>query len=345
MLYHDNILLLIYRIISGRFIFIHNNSKYCLSYAGSDLKYQAELIYNETIDDHMFDGWVRKENLPWLLKKLDIWTSDDDETLKQTEKKIENFKLALYQNRLNKNKVLSIKKDLESYKNSFNKLLAKKHSLDYITLEEYANNKKNEFIYINSITDFTTGELIFDRDFNNIEYHLFIEITNEIANHFITIEQYKQIARHESWKTIYKGNQYNIFNRPASELTDEQKSLLNISAMYDRIYEHHEAPEENIIQDDDMLEGWMIYQKRKAEQANKENKSQDILSKHNNAKEIYIVGDSEDIDDIYTLNSTQSSKIMQQRKRTILNSPDGVDEVNLPDIQSELLQKVNSIRK
>ena len=277
-----------------------------------------------------------------LLKKLEIWNEEDDKLLEQTEKKLENTKVMLYQNRLNKSKITTIKKDLANLKNTINKLFAKKHSFDYVTLEEYASGKKNEFLYVNSIRYHDTNKLVFDQNLNRVYYDQFVEITNEITNYFITVEQYKKIARHESWKTTCSGNKYNVFNRPASELTDEQKSLLNISAMYDRIYEHHESPEESVIADDDMLEGWMIYQKRKSEAENKENKAQDILSKHGNAKEIYLVGDKEDAEDIQSLNSLQSSRVVQQRKQLILRSSDGVDEVNLPDVQNELVQRINS---
>lgn len=344
MIYNDNIQLLIYRISLGKLIFEYQNQKYCFIHASPELKYEAELIYNSVIEENLFDPWIRKESIPMFLKKMDIWEEEDDKLLKQTEKKLENTKVLLYQNRLNKSKITNIKKDIENLKNNINKLFATKHSFDYITLEEYANGKKNEFLYVNSIRYLNTNKLVFNKNLNKVYYNHFIEITNEIMNYFITVEQYKKIARSEIWKTMWNGNKYNVFHRSAFELTDEQKSLLNISAMYDRIYEHPEAPEENIIEDDDMLEGWMIYQKRKSEESNKENKTQDILTKHGNAKEVYVVGDREDLDSIHSLNSTQSAQILNQRKQQILTSKEGVDEVNLLDVQNELLNRVNSRR-
>jgi len=342
MVYNDNIQLLIQRIALGKLIFSYKGKKYCLAYASPELKYQAELIYNDVIEDNNFDPWFRKESISKILQKLDLWNEEDDKLLKQTEKKLENIKVSLYQNRLNKNKVASIRKDIDHIKSMLNKLYIRKQSLDYLTLEEYATGKKNEFLYVNTIKYLDNNELVFDQNLDKVYYNDFVEITNEIANHFITVEQYKKIARNDLWKTIWSGNKFNVFNRPAIELTDEQKSLLNISAMYDRIYEHHEAPDENVIEDDDMLEGWMIYQKRKSEETSKENKAQDILTKHGSAKEIYMVGEKDDLEDIYSLNSTQSNRILQQRKQTILHSTEGVDEVNLPDVQAELLQKINS---
>jgi hypothetical protein len=338
--YNDNVLLCIQRICIGKLIFYHNDKRLLLSSPSNEVKYESEILYEKIIEDHKFEEVLRKNHLDFLLKKLDIWDEKDQEILKGAEKKLEDSKLMLYNNRLNKQKKEKIKSQIEETKTSINRLLARKHSLDYLTLEEYAVGKKMEFIFINTIYN-NNNELFFSQDFNNVDYSEFNSITSEISNHLITIEQYKKIARSENWKTIWNANKNNVFPKPSSELTDEQKSLINISIMYDRIYEHHEAPESYVIEDDDMLDGWMIYQKKKAEAANKQNQAQDILSKHANAKEIFIVGDQSDSEGIYSLNSMDSTRILKQRKNMINSSQDGVDEVALPDVQSELLQKIN----
>lgn len=338
---YDNISLLIQRICLGKLFFVFDNCRYYLDSVSLNVKYEAELLYDQIIQDNLFEPFIRKENLIHILQKLDLWNSEDDTLLSQTEKKLENAKLNLYQNRLNKQKKELNKKNISEIKESINKLLLRKHCLDYLTLEDFASNKKNDFIFINSIKYFDSDTLVFNKNINLIDYNLYSSIINEISNYSITMEQYKKIARHEIWRTIWNSNKNNVFNKSATELTDEQKSLLNISSMYDRVYEHHEAPDETVINDDDMLEGWMIYQKRKSDSASKENRANDIISKHGNAREIFIVGEKEDAEDIYSLNSYESSRIIKQRQ-SVIKQMNEVDEVNLPDVQSALLQKINS---
>jgi hypothetical protein len=150
-----------------------------------------------------------------------------------------------------------------------------------------------------------------------------------------------------AWQEASNGNQYGIVIKiiysikSSYELSDEQKTLISISNMYDRIYEHPESPGEDVINDDDILDGWMIYQKNKAEKIKKQNNAQDLANKHKNAKEIFVVADKDDVNSIIDLNSGISSSIIKQRQNMIKNSADGVDEVNLPDVQMELLQKIN----
>jgi hypothetical protein len=340
---HDNISLLIQRISLGKLFFIFNNCRYYVDSASLVIKYEAELLYEQFIEENLFEPFIRKDNLNIILQKLNLWDSEDDNLLSETEKKLENTKLNLYKHRLNKQKKESYKDNIKEIKESINKLLLRKHSLDYITLEDAASTKKSDFIFINTIKYYDSNQLVFENDVNSIDSTFYSSIINEISNYSITMEQYKKIARHESWRTIWNSNKNNIFNKPSVELTDEQKSLLNISSMYDRVYEHHEAPDETVINDDDMLEGWMIYQKRKSEAASKENKANDILSKHGDAKEIFIVGEKEDVEDIYSLNSYESNRIVKQRQSVIKQTQE-IDEINLPDVRSELLQRANSRR-
>ena len=216
--------------------------------------------------------------------------------------------------------------------------------MDYLTLENFAQTKKNEYIIANSLYYKQSNEKVFNTHIDDINYNEFEKLTSAVSKHIITIEIYKTIARHETWKMIWYANKNNIFDKPASRLTDEQKTLISVSNMYDKIYEHPECPPDFVIEDEDMLDGWMIEQKRKNEASKKENSNQDILSKHNKAKEIFVVGDKEDIDEIQSMNSLQSQHIIKQRSRIIKNAENGVEEINLPDVKQELLQKLN-IRK
>lgn len=342
MILSENILLLIYRIISGKLVFSFDQETYILYGASHETKYEAELIYSNIIDDHKYDDWWRKENLSFILTKLGIWNPDYDKTLTKVEKNIENSKFSLYSNRLNNNKLKNIRKDLDNYKKEHQRLLGLKHYLDYLTLEDFAENKKNQFIISECLVYKNSNKRVFDSDLDNIDNNKFDKITSAITQHMISIEAYKRIARHESWKMIWYANKNNIFGKPAVELTDEQKTLVSISNMYDKIYEHPECPPDFVIDDDDMLDGWMIDQKRKNEASKKEASNQDILNKHSKAKEIFIVGDEDNIEEINSLNSLQSKHIIKQRNRVIQSNTDGVDEINLPDVKQELLLKLNA---
>jgi hypothetical protein len=344
MISSENILLLIYRISLGKLVFSCDNETYILYGSSPEIKYEAEIIFSNIVDDQKYEDWWRKDNLDFILNKLGLWSADQEKMLIKIEKNIENLKFNLYSSRFDSNKTKNIRKDLENQKKEHQKLLSLKHYLDYLTLEEFADHKKTQFIITQCLKYKDSDNRVFNNDLDNISYSKFEKITSAIGQHMISIETYKKIARHESWKMIWYANKNNIFGKAAFELTDEQKTLVSISNMYDRIYEHPECPQDFVLDDEDMLDGWMIDQKRKNETNKKESSNKDILSKHSKAKEIFILGDRENIEEINSLNSTQSKNIIKQRNRTIKNNTEGVDEIRLPDVQYELLQKLN-IRK
>ncbi len=178
----DNIQLLIHRISLGKLYFKHKHKEYVYTSPSTEIKYQAELLYQQVLEDNKFESWMTQKDLDNFLDKIEIWDEQDQQLLKTTEKNLEKLKLSLYLNRLQKEKITKIKKDIEWSKESINKLLKRKHSFDYLTLEEYASFQKNEFIFINTIYYKKNNKKVFK---GNPEYELFMAITSYVTNNFI----------------------------------------------------------------------------------------------------------------------------------------------------------------
>jgi hypothetical protein len=128
-------------------------------------------------------------------------------------------------------------------------------------------------------------------------------------------------------------------------LTDDQRTLINISRMYDSIYDHAECPSDNIIDDDDMLEGWMIFQKRKNEQLKNQQKVDNLNPKLKNAQEVFLMADSkESFEEIMSLNSPEA-KYKIKEKLAYIGTVGEVKDSQLPDVQRDLQNKANQMRK
>ena len=82
----------------------------------------------------------------------------------------------------------------------------------------------------------------------------------------------RELARSEPWKSIWSSskNEGVLFGKRAIELSEEQKHLIMWSTMYDSIGESPDSPSDKIIADDDMLDGWLILQRREREHNKKE---------------------------------------------------------------------------
>ena len=161
----------------------------------------------------------------------------------------------------------------------------------------------------------------------------------------ITTEEFKLLARSSLWRGYWNAGKNNIFEKPISLLTDEQKALLNISRMYDNIYEHPECPDDKVIEDDDMLDGWMIFQKKKREKDKKQEQFFGANNKMKNASEIFMMAKGrQEAEEILDLNSDEN-KALIKNKMNYINQKGYVEEKDLPDVQVALKQQINDLNK
>ena len=84
--------LLLYRIFSGKLFFFYKNDKYELRSPSIDIRYEAQLLYQNIINDEKYNDWLREDNLENLLIYLNLWTKDTNMIIKDLEKKIDNNK-------------------------------------------------------------------------------------------------------------------------------------------------------------------------------------------------------------------------------------------------------------
>jgi hypothetical protein len=340
----DNRLLSLYlsRILSGQYIFLYNNISYKLIYPDISIKYEAEICAEQEFENIKFNEWIQDDHILYFLIDLGLWSFDGDKKLKELETQIENHKVDLYNNFLNPNKIKNIKKQLTSTRNNYNRLLQRRHSFDHVTHNGFLNSTKNQFILINSLFDKNNNKIF--PDYNNIDYHLLNELSSCVSQNIIDIEIFRKIARNDIWKNYWSANNQNLFGKPTINWTDEQKTLTIITKMYDSAAEHPECPPDEILDDDDMFDGWMIIQKKENEKNKNKNRNEKMLKdkKLGNAKEVFLVANSkEEAQNIYGLNDAQSRNIIKERNKVIMNSENAVPEAKLPDVQRDIMIQNN----
>lgn len=345
---HDNeIELLLYRILTGKTFFNYDDEEYYLVSPSKEIKYKGLLLYNSILNEEKYDEWIREENATKIMISLGLWDIKTDDVLIGLEKSLDELKLELYKAYLFPSKQPKIRKSIEQVRKNINKIYIAKHEFLNHTLEGYANNIKNE--YVISKTLYKDNRLVFSNNpkYNNSSYTLFNNLIREIDKYIISTDKYKLLARSNIWKSYWNCNKYNkIFDHSISDMTEEQRALINISRMYDNIYEHPECPDDNVIQDDDMLDGWMIFQKRKRE---KEKKQETFLGSSNdkmkNASEIFMLASKrEEAEEILDLNSDQNRALIKEKMKYI-SQKGSVEEKDLPDVQMDLRQKIHELNK
>ena len=329
------------RILSGYLVFLYNNQLYKLIYPDINIRYNAEIYVQEIYDTIKYNDWINEDDILGYLINIGLWPHNGDDILKKLETQIEDNKVDQYKNFINPAKIKTLKRTLSNIKRTYNRYYNTRHSMDQFTTSGYTDLLKNYYILVNSLYD-NNNNLVFN-SIENSDYNLLNHLTSVISDYSIEMSTYRTIARSEQWKNYWNANSDNLFGKPTIHWTDEQKTLVVITKMYDSAFSHPECPQEKIINDDDMFDGWLIYQKRESDQIKNKNRTEKLLVGKglDKANEVYIMAQSNDeVQNIHDLNNASSKFIIKERNDYIANAKE-VEDSKLPDIAREILVKSN----
>lgn len=331
---------LLYRIIDGYYTISIENILYKIKCPSVSIKHEAHLVYSSIIDNNKYDidSWISSKMIEKLQSIYGIWTPSHQKELDLLDEDIQKYKIDLYLNYQNESKKKFIKKQIASSVQSYHTMLSQKNCFDYLTLEYYAQNVKNQFLILHMIYDKNDNK-IFQQvtNLDDVDISFINQLTEEINNNTINMEDIKKLARNDLWKSMWNVSKVDAFGVSAKDFTDEQRSLVSFSKILDSIREHPESPSNDIINDDDALDGWILYQNDKYE---KEKKKQNIDNKYGlskkNGNEIFIVtNDEAEKRSIYELNDTQTNKDIQQMIK-LGNDKEYVNWIDLPHVKRDL---------
>jgi hypothetical protein len=105
--------------------------------------------------------------------------------------------------------------------------------------------------------------------------------------------------------------------------------------LYDNIGESMDSPSDDVIEDDDAIDGWLIQERRKRDKESNKYKLDGFDDKHSNADEVYIMASSqEETDEIYDLNDQHGRRKVKSREREVVAAgDDGIRHHNFNDMQ------------
>jgi hypothetical protein len=341
-----NIGLYLSRILSGFYLFLYNGNKYKLVYPDIEIKYYADLHAQQECENNRFNDWITDDTIVDTLVSMGLWSYNGDDNLKNLEKQIEDAKVDLYKNFLNPTKSKSLRRTLSNIKAAYDRHFTIRHSLDQYTAHGYGQFIKNQYLLIHSLYD-EFNQRIFSC-YDTVDYTLLTKLSDIINHDAIDISTYRAIARSDQWRNYWSANKDNIFDKATVNWTDEQKTLVVLTKMYDGAYEHPECPPDHVISDDDMFDGWMIHQRRENEKTRNKNRTEKILEgkKLDKAGEVFIMaGSQEEAQNIYDLNDNNSRHIIKERNTTIQANSSTIDDTKLPDVQRNMIQQSNQLFK
>jgi hypothetical protein len=340
--------ILLSRIIFGSMLVKINSKKYIYRKASKEINYKADLLYEETIQDHIYDGWLTLDKAKFVLIENGLWSNNHENTLKELDKQLEDYKILLFENFMFTKKKQDYRNKIKNIRKQTNNFSTIRHSIDQHTIEAYASRIRNEYIIMNCLYNSTNTHKVFNKNKKN-ESDFLNDCANEISKNIPSIDSLKSLVKSEIWKSYWSASgKGNVFGADISDYSDEQRVIINLSRMYDSVYEHPECPSDDIIEDDDALDGWMIFQKRKREKEKKGQVLSTKSSKANNASEVFVMAtDKQEAEEIFELNTPDSRNALQEKQKVVLSTDKPIDDLLLPDVQRDLQMKINqgSIKK
>lgn len=333
---------LMYRILRGRLDFNRDGLFLYIKEPNPDLLYRSISVYDEYFDKAYSNGVYLKDELYEDLYEKNLYSFHDDVEIEKLKKEMDDLKWQMYKNHFKKREVYYKREQLRQKERMVAELIFKKTQYDQYSCEGAASVAQWTWIIEHS-TYFKDTKKRYDwkkLSINNLMS--FYEMNT------ITGKMFREVARHESWRPIWNLGKKtgNLFDRPSSELTKDQLLLCSFSSMYDNVYESSEAPIEDVINDDDLLDGWFIDQRKKTEQYKREKEAEAFTSnsKIANAGEIFIMASNpEEASHIDLYNSPQAAGIKNERLSTLAKKGNVKSDMEFRDVALEMQTEANRV--
>lgn len=284
-------------------------------------EYYSNEVFRESYDRALMDNIFTEEEMWEWMKSRDLWSEEKEDKIDGIQKDIDKLKVGIYESRMNTALVNQTRRYIRAGEIAKNKLATEKHELFSKTCEGIASQERSAALFERCC--FIKKEPL---DCENIDIpSLFYEYNKML----LTETQLRELARNDPWRLHWLMKEHkSLFSNPEErELSPDQKGILVWSNMYDNIQESTECPTEDVIKDDDMLDGWFIIQRQKQEaEKTKIDMEKRTNSKIANSDEILLMADSDkEASSIHGMNSFHSDTVRKQRLATVRQKGTAVD--------------------
>tara|TARA_Y100000361_G_scaffold153879_1_gene177039 strand:- start:6678 stop:7736 length:1059 start_codon:yes stop_codon:yes gene_type:complete len=321
---------------------------YYIDYEGIKLKVLPPTVedqffinaaYKEAYDDAFSQDVMTNEDMMFWMYQKGLWGDEDEQKLKDLDKNIEKLKVQMFENRYKQNVREAARVYLRATEKAILKETARKDSMYENTCEGVAFTKKC-LEQIKRCT-FLGAEPC---DFSNIDG---TRLWSTLTKSYLSEKEVRLLARSEPFRSIWlmksETGQKVFSNCPDRELTFDQRNISIWSRMYDNVQESQECPADDVIQDDDLLDGWFIIQRKKQEKERLVSEVDNMTSndKIANSQEIFVFTDNkQEAENINNANSFHAQRLKQVRMKQIKEAG-VIDDHNLQDKRLEIQRMSN----
>lgn len=339
---------IVYRLLYGEQIVEIDSELFKIVNPSPKIKVLAGRLYQQTIRENRFGPWMKDRDCLRVLVQQGLCSPQIDSNMKEMDKNIDTLKVDLYELMLREDQLKKTRKILGMTKKKREELLNIRHMLDYTTLAGYAEMVRRQFLMFSTLYYYESGEKVFE-SWETVEMGLLERALGRAVEQIVPSDSLREVARTEPWRSYWSSSQKEPFRGiSAGMLSDEQRAVVLYTQMYDSVSQHPECPPDDVIDDDDMFDGWLIKERRKREKGQMDKQMNDRLGhRHSSADEVFVVAQGESKDTktkdaarINEMNSTHSKILKAQREKQLKHKGTMVD-AEFQDRRLQIQQESN----
>ena len=323
--------LFLYRLLAGYLRFKSDNVNLKIITPPLEVIYESQEIYNDIYMEARSNSCLTQEELIEMMMDKGLWQEEDNEQLNVVlPKHIEFWKVEIYQNFHKKADREKIRTFLNTAKTAISDLFSKKHMFDHYSQHGLATFARWQYVAENTVYDYNNNKY----DFSEINITNILEFLNR---HQISEGVVRELSRSEPWRSMWIAGKKTktLFPNAATNLSDDQRRLVNWSGLYDSISEHSESPPEEMLDDDDAIDGWLIVMNREGKKARDKASIEKRVGTPNEGEQFIVASDKGEAQKIYELNDPTSRMIIKQRL-AIIDKMGEAEDKNFVDVQREM---------
>lgn len=334
---------LVARIVAGVVRVKARGRMWTVRWPDSEQRLEAEEVYASALEEAVREDVQSEEDVKQFLFEEGFWSPKDEAALEGIPKDIENLKVALFESRATE-RAGQIRSMLGRARSALRDLEARRHQFDHTTQVGMARLAAARFRIARGLYSGQTPVFPPHSDLDD-ESDLLGEVLAAWQAAQLSESTIRALARSNAWRAIWgcKGTVSSIFGVPACDYTDEQQHLVAASTLYDNVREHPECPPEEVLQDDDLFDGWLILQRRNRERESSEKSIEDSITdpRIKNSQEIFkVVKSKDEAKRVQALNSAGAQATLDKRNRTIERHGQVIDS-DLPDVKQRYRMELN----
>jgi hypothetical protein len=326
------------RLRQGVYYITHNNVTIKVLTPTIEDEFQGNAAYKTSYEKALDEDLMTEEEMLGWMRSRELWTEEDDAKIKGIEKDLERLRVEIFHARNKEPLREQIRKYIRAGEKQLKKQTNKKHENHGNTCEGVASLERS--FYTLKRCTFIGNE---PYDFQSIDLN---QVWRIYFSMFLSEKQSREIARTEPWRSLWllrDSGTVNLFANKDRELSVDQKNLLIWSRMYDNIQESMECPTDDVIEDDDMLDGWFIVQRKKQEKDKAEAELEKSLSnsKISNSDEIFVMAGSErDAERINNMN-TMTGQMIKKERSAVISNQGAAQDLDFRDQQLRMRRQSN----